>query len=161
MGGGKSVIGKMLSRKINFNFYDLDQVIESKTHMKIPQIFATRGEPYFRKLESKYLKSLSRKKKTVISLGGGTLLDKQNLKYVRSTGILVYLKLDFNRLLKRIRKTNRPLVKKQSKKRIKDLFQQRAVHYKKADLTMNTNEKTKGEIVRNLVGQILESKGQS
>ena len=71
MGAGKTVIGKSLSKKINYKFYDLDNYIEIKEGKKIPEIFNQKNEVYFRKIENKYLDHLSSiNEKKIISTGG-------------------------------------------------------------------------------------------
>ena len=62
MGAGKTVIGKALSKSLNYNFYDLDNFIELEEKKKISEIFDDHNEVYFRNLENKYLKILSQKK---------------------------------------------------------------------------------------------------
>ena len=80
MGAGKTVIGKSLSKSIDYEFYDLDNFIELGEKKKISEIFNDHNEVYFRNLENKYLKTLSQKKeKKVISLGGGTPCFESNI----------------------------------------------------------------------------------
>ena len=95
MGAGKSVIGKSLSKKINYKFYDLDDYIEIKEGKKLSDIFDQENEVYFRKIENKYLDQLSSKKeKKIISTGGGTPCFDNNLDIIlNSTNSLsIYLK---------------------------------------------------------------------
>ena len=61
MGAGKTLIGKSLSKKINYKFYDLDSYIEIKEGKKVSEIFNQKNEVYFRKIENKYLDQLSSK----------------------------------------------------------------------------------------------------
>jgi shikimate kinase len=63
MGSGKTVIGNKLAEILNYNFIDLDDYIEEKENASIKNIFDTKGEIYFRKIESLYLKELTHKKK--------------------------------------------------------------------------------------------------
>ena len=76
MGSGKSSIGKLIAKKINYNFIDTDILIEKKENKSINQIFAENGEEYFRALEKKITLNCLNNKKTIISLGGGTILNK-------------------------------------------------------------------------------------
>ena len=103
MGAGKSVIGKSLSKKINYKFYDLDDYIEIKEGKKVSDIFDQENEVYFRKIENKYLDQLSSKKeKKIISTGGGTPCFDNNLDIIlNSTNSLsIYLKANVNTLVK-------------------------------------------------------------
>ena len=86
MGAGKSVIGKSLSKKINYKFYDLDDYIEIKEGKKVSDIFDQENEVYFRKIENKYLDQLSSKKeKKIISTGGGTPCFENNLDIIMNS----------------------------------------------------------------------------
>ena len=76
MGSGKSIIGKILAKKINYNFIDIDQLIEKKTNKPIINIFKEKGEDYFRDLEEKITVKILKNKKTIISLGGGAIVNK-------------------------------------------------------------------------------------
>ena len=71
MGSGKSIIGKLISKKLKLKFIDIDNVIEKEAHMNITEIFSKKGENFFRNLEEKItIKSLE-SSNSVISLGGG------------------------------------------------------------------------------------------
>ena len=80
MGSGKSTLGKMLAKKLAFDFVDLDGYIEEKENMSIPQIFANYGEAYFRQCEYSALASFLNANNTVLSLGGGVQIADENKK---------------------------------------------------------------------------------
>ena len=71
MGSGKTTIAKLLSEKLNIKYIDIDFLIEEKENMKISEIFAQKGENYFRKLEQEILISCFITENAIISLGGG------------------------------------------------------------------------------------------
>ena len=77
MGSGKSNIGYLVSKKLNLNFEDIDQIIEDKLKMNIYDIFQKKGEKFFRTLEEKITLKILRKHKTIISLGGGAFIKSQ------------------------------------------------------------------------------------
>ena len=77
MGSGKSVIGKELSKFLDFKFYDIDKEIELKTKKSINEIFKENGELYFRNLEEKICVKLLNQNNCVISLGGGSVTNKK------------------------------------------------------------------------------------
>ena len=80
MGSGKSTVGKELSKKLNFNFLDLDNYIENKYNSSVSDIFDNQGEIYFRKIESECVKEICEKDENLVfSLGGGdTMLWQHN-----------------------------------------------------------------------------------
>jgi shikimate kinase len=71
MGAGKSTIGRMLAGRLGWEFLDLDVLIEARTGLTVPAIFATHGETHFRKLESQTLAAALGRQNVVIALGGG------------------------------------------------------------------------------------------
>ena len=85
MGVGKSTIGKNLAKKLNYNFVDVDKIIEKKEGLSINLIFKNKSESYFRKIENDITLSELKKKKSVISLGGGAFLNniiRKNVKKI-------------------------------------------------------------------------------
>jgi len=115
MASGKTTIGKVLAEKMNFQFIDLDQYIESKEDMSVPDIFKLKGEIYFRKIEALFLKELIESDiKAIISLGGGTPCYGNNMELLLNSedAITIYLKASLNELVKRLSKDkqNRPLI---------------------------------------------------
>ena len=112
MGSGKSTAGKKLASGLGWSFIDLDKKIEETTGEAIPEIFANHGESYFRNVESELLKNLTSHGDTVISAGGGTPCHGDNMDYMLSTGITIYLKLTPGQLKSRLSgsKDERPLL---------------------------------------------------
>ena len=108
---GKSTASLSVSRVLNKKRYDTDEEIEKEQKMKIKDIFSKNGEEYFRKLETEKIKELSSLKGAVISIGGGTLMNNVNIKYILRNGILIFLNRDLE-LLKsnRYASINRPLL---------------------------------------------------
>ena len=154
MGAGKSTIGNLLKEKTNLNFCDLDKKIENFSNLKINEIFKIYGERYFRKLETKILKEISKQKNCIISTGGGTILRRKNLKLIKKNGITIFLNCTLPICLNRIKnKKTRPLLLNDEKK-IKNMFNKRQKKYlKAADITIK-NDFTKEDclvlILKNL-----------
>lgn len=115
MGSGKSAVGKFLAKDTTLEFLDLDDFIEKKEGMSIPEIFSTKGEIYFRKKEGDYLKEvLGCQKNKVISLGGGTPCYGHNMDVISdATENVYYLKASVDTLVDRLmkEKDHRPLIK--------------------------------------------------
>ena len=143
---GKSKIGKILSLKLNKEFIDVDSEIEAKTNISNKDYILTYGEKQFRKEERKVITSLKNKKGVIISTGGGSILDKNNVNYLCMNGIIVYL----NRKLKSLSVSDsRPLSNDYPK--LKKLYKERLPLYKKyTDIIINDfdDEKTVNEIIR-------------
>ena len=90
MGCGKTTVGKKLAADLSFVFLDTDQYIEEKEAMTINDIFATKGEEYFRGLETSSLEELvQRTEKSIVSSGGGLPLRKENAELLQKLGFVV------------------------------------------------------------------------
>ncbi len=157
MGSGKSSIGKLVSKKLNINFIDVDDEIEKKIGMKISKIFENKGEKYFRRIEEiltiKYLK----RKKSVISLGGGAFLNNNIKKEILENHISFWLNWDIKTLINRIYNSKkRPIAIKSSKNEIEELIKKRSTIYSRAMYKIDCQNLTKSEIVKKIV-EIYES----
>jgi len=153
MGVGKSTLGKMVAKKLNLTFIDTDVNIEEKCSMKISEIFKKEGEKFFRMEEEKEVLKSLKKNNCVIALGGGAFLNKAVRNYILKYGISVWLDVDLKVLSKRVKWNNkRPLVdKKNSQKKIKELYAQRKNIYKLANYKINCNKSDKEDILEKII----------
>ncbi len=115
-GAGKTVVGKCVSKKLNFKFVDTDDIILKCTGKTIEYIFKYNGEDYFRQLESQIIFKNCLDGKKVISTGGGAILKEINRKILKENGILFFLDGSINTLVSNIKaspswKEHRPLLK--------------------------------------------------
>ena len=112
MGSGKSTLGKRLGNALDLPFYDLDRLIESSEGMSVSQIFAEKGEEYFRQAEKKILRQTAVEGKGVVACGGGTPCFNDNMEFMNHSGVTVYLEMSAGQLYSRLRdsKNDRPLV---------------------------------------------------
>jgi shikimate kinase len=115
MTSGKSTIGRELSQKLQYKFIDLDDYIEEKEGKSIGEIFKSKGEIYFRKIEHQYLKEiLNHNDDLVLSLGGGTPCYANNMEVINNdnNALSFYLKASINTIVERLwtEKSKRPLV---------------------------------------------------
>ena len=112
MGSGKTTAGKMLEEKLECGFADLDSLIEEREGMAITEIFALKGEEYFRKAETSVLESLLDRTNLIVACGGGTACFHDNMRKMKAAGITVYLRLSPEVLAGRLTAGNitRPLV---------------------------------------------------
>jgi shikimate kinase len=90
-GSGKSAVGELVARRLNWPFTDLDELVERRTSRKITDIFKDEGEPAFRQYEKEALESIRRTKHQVIALGGGALTYPDVRVLVKKMGKAVWL----------------------------------------------------------------------
>ena len=156
MGSGKSSVGKLLAKKINYNFIDTDLLIEKEENKSINQIFAENGEEYFRSLEKEITLNSLNKKKTIISLGGGAILNNEIRLAIKLNSFNIYLKVDKFVLNKRLKNSkHRPLLKNEIlNKKLHELLNQREKFYNGADLLINNN-KTIGDAINEILKNIV------
>jgi len=116
MGSGKSTLGAQLARRLDYQFMDMDKLIEDTAELTIPEIFNEHGEEIFRKWEHDILLELCRREKLVISTGGGAPCHSEMMDLMNANGCTIYLKLSPNTLHDRLMrsKTERPLIKGKS-----------------------------------------------
>jgi shikimate kinase len=112
MGTGKSTVGKILSKRLGWPFYDTDSMIEKETGLTVPQIFAKRGEEPFREMETRTVQLLSLLDKSVISTGGGIPLRQENMVELERNGWIVLLAATPLTIMGRLKKNveSRPLL---------------------------------------------------
>lgn len=112
MGCGKSSLGKRLALRLNYRFLDLDEEIERQAGLSISEIFKRDGEHYFRQLEANILRQVEKSVPTVVATGGGTPCHFDNMDYINSNGVSVFLRMSPKSLAWRLENThkNRPLI---------------------------------------------------
>lgn len=163
MASGKSTIGKKLSKLMDFEFVDLDYYIEKKENLTVSEIFKTKGEIYFRKIEQQYLKEITTNaEKTIISLGGGTPCFYDTMGWLNALDNFksIYLKTNLDVLTNRLYKDNqRPLVSHiKTKEELKDFIAkhlfERSFYYNQAQIVIestNNEEETLNNILFKLI----------
>jgi shikimate kinase len=111
MAVGKTTIGKLLARELRLQFIDSDQEIEKKAGADIPWIFDVEGEEKFRDRESSVLDELTQREGILLATGGGSVLRKENRRYLQARGIVVYLDTSLDTQIRRTEKDKkRPLL---------------------------------------------------
>src|SRR4051812_15678840 len=111
MGSGKTTAAKMLANKLSTDVFSTDEMIVAKEKKSISQIVESKGWPYFRTIEKRIVKTLSRKHGVIIDCGGGVVLDPENLENLKKNGILFHLKASPTVLYKRLKgDKSRPLI---------------------------------------------------
>lgn len=153
-GSGKSTIGRLLAERLALPFVDLDQRVEKRTGISIPEIFAKVGESGFRQLEQAELKEVLTLKWGVIALGGGALLDRENRACVEAAGPILCLSATPEALLERLGSTpvERPLLSDDKEdlpdgSHLMDLLVDRNSHYASFGYQIDTVTRTPEQIV--------------
>ena len=158
MGSGKSSIGKILSKKLNLTFIDIDQKIEETEDSKISEIFNKFGENYFRKIEEKISLKFLSSENSVISLGGGGFINVSIRKMCKKNCLSFWLDWKNETIIKRIFKSKkRPLVTKLTKDQINNLIKERSKIYELSDYKINCDKLDKHKIINKIL-KIYENK---
>ncbi len=157
MGSGKTTAAEELHRVLtDYSLVDIDSEIEKGSGRKISEIFLKFGEARFRELEREKIKKFSALKHQIIALGGGAFEDEANRSRLLENCTVIYLKASPEEIYKRIKQeTHRPLLAKNfSVERIAKISNDRARNYEKADFTIDTDNKTPYDVVKEILGVI-------
>ena len=153
MGVGKSTIGKILAKKLNYKFVDIDRLIEAKEGSTINFIFRNKSENYFRKIENEITLIELKKDKSVISLGGGAFLNNSIRKSTKKLSASFWLDVPIDELIKRLKKgKKRPLLfKKNTQEEVKKIYFNRKKIYNEADYRIRCNSLKSEEIASTII----------
>ncbi len=148
MGVGKSTVGKILAKKLNYNFVDVDKLIEAEEGISINLIFKNKSESYFRKIESEITLLELKKSNSIISLGGGAFLDNTIRKSAKKLSTSFWLDVPVEELIKRLKKNRkRPLLfRKNTNETVKKIYFDRKKIYNEADHRIKCNSLRSEEI---------------
>ena len=154
MGVGKTTIGSRLAKKLGYYFIDSDQEIEDIEAISINEIFATKGEAYFRELEQNFIiDNLQRDEKIVFSLGGGAFINEKTRSAIKSKATSIWLEASIDEIYARLsKKKNRPLINQNQDTRniIIDLLKARESIYRMADFNIDTGGKACSKIIKEI-----------
>lgn len=152
MGTGKSSVGRDLARELNYTFIDTDAVIEKETGLSIFKIFEKEGEAYFRTLEKRVIYNLLQIKGHVVTTGGGAVVDEENLNVMKRAGLVVCLTASVDAIISRVdRNSDRPLLNQHDKRKaVMELLEYRKPFYAKADICVDTTDKTIKDVVEEI-----------
>lgn len=159
MGCGKSTVGTLLAKKLNFTFVDTDKVIEQRENMSVSEIFSVSGEEYFRLVETAVLIDLCKQNSQVIATGGGAVLNPSNANTLRDNGTVFFLDVTPETVLERLKDdTSRPLLQKKDKESaVHELMDiRRPIYIKHSHYTINGNQAP--EAVLQEIIEILQNK---
>ena len=156
MGTGKTVCAKELSKKLNLKYISTDELIEKKENAPIRDIFAKKGETYFRKVEKDAIKEASIATDSVIDAGGGAVLYQENIDNLKKNGIIICLWADPKTIIKRTKKySHRPLLNvKNPLEKIKGLLAARKEFYERADHHIHNSKMSIEDVLKEIEGII-------
>ena len=160
MGVGKSTIGKILAKKLNYKFVDVDKLIEDKEGSTITFIFKNKSESYFRKIENDITLAELKKYNSVISMGGGAFLNNSIRKSTKKLSTSFWLDVPIDKLIKRLKKNKkRPLLlKKNTNEEVKKIYFDRKKIYNEADYRIKCNS-LRSEEIANKILSLYEKSG--
>lgn len=164
MGCGKSTVGQILAKNLKTNFLDLDDYIEQKQNTSISEIFNTKGELFFRTIESDAVKQLCHNSDSlVLALGGGTPCYSDTMQFLVNHPNVktVFLNLSIKNLSDRLihEKAKRPLIANLNDADIpefiaKHLFE-RSFYYNQAELIIQTENLSVSEITARIKTKLI------
>ena len=141
MGSGKSYWGRLLSQQLGLPFFDLDEQVEGSEGVPITEVFASKGEEYFRQLEKETLHIISESHDSfVMAVGGGTPCYFNNIGYMKEQGETVWINTPLDTLYKRLvnEKDKRPLLRDLSDEQLRAFiskkFSDRRIYYEQAGI---------------------------
>jgi len=156
MATGKTTVGREIARRKKWHFIDLDELIELREKRRITDIFAQDGEPYFRRAEKRVLKEVSKEKDFVVACGGGAVIDPENVRIMKETGLIICLTANLKVILERARGCpQRPLLNVSDPARqIELLLKLRAPFYAQADKSIDTSKVLVKEVIKKVLKAI-------
>jgi len=158
-GSGKSTLAPLLAARLHLPFADTDQLITQSSGRTITDIFQADGEEKFRQLESRVLQEVSTHTPSVISCGGGVILDPANRQIMSRTGLRVYLQVPLPILESRLAlATDRPLLPPDQRANLlAQQLAQRGKWYVESEICLDAQNSTPEEMVQHILAQISSS----
>lgn len=156
---GKSTVGVLLAKRLGYAFVDVDLVIQEQENRLLKEIIADEGMDGFMAVENRVNASLD-VQKSVIAPGGSVIYGEEAMEHLKSIGLVVYLKISFEELLKRLGDVvDRGVVLKEGMT-LQDLYEERISYFEKyADITVDEEGKNLGQVVDELRGLLEQRLG--
>jgi shikimate kinase len=153
MATGKSSTGRLVARQLHFDFIDTDALIEARLNLRISEIFAQKGEAWFRDYERQLVAELANYRHTVFATGGGLAANPVNMASLKQHALVVCLWASPETVWSRTRSSsNRPLLADSDPlSRIRQLLIARAPYYRQADVLVHAERRS----VKKVAQQIL------
>ena len=150
MAAGKTSVARALAKRLDWQFVDIDELIEQRERQSVTDIFATHGEPYFRAVERQTLAEQIGPRHLVVATGGGTFADAQNRAAINGDGVSVWLDVPLERLIGRVPADGRrPL--SADRAGFERLYYQRRAGYEQAHVRLDAGRASVDALVEQLV----------
>jgi len=154
MGSGKSKIGRILSEKLSISLFDIDKEIEKDLNMSITEIFASKGEIFFRNTETDYLIKTKGLRDCIVSTGGGVIEEIKNLEFLKKEANVVFLNCSVKSQYENTKNSaKRPLLLTNDPKlTLQTLYEKRFDSYKKVSkLELLSDSMSNDEIANKII----------
>lgn len=157
MGAGKSKLGYIVSKSLNVNFYDIDDLIEKDFNTSIKELFKSHGEAYFRRVEEAKIKivinnAISRNEKAIVSIGGGAFDNQHSRELLLKNTKVIWLNVPTDILIKRIGDgSKRPMIKGNVEKSITEILSKRVKYYSLSHHQLNAYNLTQKQITKKMI----------
>jgi shikimate kinase len=159
MGTGKTAVGRLLAKRLKRPFIDTDRLVEEREGCSVAQLFRTKGEAYFREVETTVIREAVEKAPSVIATGGGALLRQETREALTRRGLLVWLKAELDEMVRRTAKRPgaRPLLTAgDPSTQLQQLLVEREPFYAQAALNVDTTGKSIDEVASMILNGIEE-----
>jgi shikimate kinase len=158
MGSGKTTVGRILARRLGWEFVDTDALVESRARATVSRIFAERGEPAFRTLESAALAECAGRARVVVATGGGAPAQEANRAFFRGAAVF-HLRASLEAARARTRGGDeRPLLRRDPRE-IKQLFDERRALYESLGAGVDTDGRTPDEVAAEILERLRDPRG--
>jgi shikimate kinase len=157
MGAGKSKLGYIVSKSLNINFYDIDDLIEKELNTSIKELFKSHGEAYFRRVEEAKIEivinnAISKNEKAIISIGGGAFDSQHSRELLLKNTKVIWLNVPTDILIKRIGDgSKRPMIKGNIEKSITEILSKRVKYYSLSHHQLNAYNLTQKQITKKMI----------
>lgn len=153
MGAGKSSVARRLARRLGWQTADIDAMVEQREHMTVADIFAKRGEPYFRAAERAVVAAQVPTRHVIVATGGGTFVDPQNRETINQDGVSVWLDVPLDLAIARVPADGRrPLAANRDE--FEQLYHARRSAYQLAHIRLEANRANVDALVEELLDRL-------
>jgi shikimate kinase len=157
MGSGKSTVGRFLAERLGWPYVDSDEQVEARTGKTVPELFAERGEPFFRAEETQALEEATTSDgPVVVSVAGGAVLSADNRSRIRHAGLVVWLRAEVATLAARVGDGHgRPLLGDDPRAALQRLYNERRPLYEElADVTIDVDQRSPLEVTDRVIAAL-------